>query len=208
MAGGAYRDAGAAIERAEALEREVEELRAEIVRLGSETRLNAKAPTRPPPDVERLQNELVDLRAENEVLRSQLKSDGSEQRDIIELRRLLAEAADERRDLEARVRGADEAGAAKVSRIALERDALATDVVALRAEVARLESVIAEARKRASAPPPPPPPPVDAAPKGDEREQLIARMQREAARVHEELVDLRTQNELLRSAIATLEGEA
>lgn len=70
---GAYRDTGAAIERAEALEREVEELRAEVARLKTSTATNDrrpnKEPVRLPPDVQALENEVVNLRAENELLR-------------------------------------------------------------------------------------------------------------------------------------------
>ena len=70
---GAYRDTGAAIARAEALEVEVEDLRAEIARLKSVTPERKHAePKRLPPNVERLENLLIDARAENELLRSQL----------------------------------------------------------------------------------------------------------------------------------------
>lgn len=70
---GAYRDTGAAIERAEALERDVEEPKAEVARLRTAPaeRKNAE-PQRLPPNVQRLENDLVDARAENELLRSAL----------------------------------------------------------------------------------------------------------------------------------------
>lgn len=72
---GAYRDTGAAIERAEALEREIEELRAEIGRLKAAPtdRRPNREPTRVAPNLLTLENEVINLRAENELLRSQLE---------------------------------------------------------------------------------------------------------------------------------------
>jgi chromosome segregation ATPase len=151
---GAYRDTGAAIERAEALEREVEELRAEVARLKAASTDRSRPnrePTRLPPDVEELENEVVNLRAENELLRGQ-SSEGSSaeirataviaERD--ELRREVTRLQNQIVDLRARLHDRPAASSDN-------RDAV---IKRLTEEREELERELREARDRYEAEPP------------------------------------------------------
>jgi hypothetical protein len=147
---GAYRDAGAAIERAEALEREVEELRAEMARLRSESSgRKTFEPARVPPDVREMHDELVNLRAENELLRgasSGGSGDASTDYEIIRerdsLRREVKRLQAQIEDLRAKVAERDGVD---------NRDAV---IERLTEERIELERELKEARERYEAEPP------------------------------------------------------
>lgn len=150
---GAYRDTGAAIERAEALEREVEELRAEIARLRAESSARkTKEPTRPPPDVQRMHDELVNLRAENELLRG--GGSGASQAPVTVGFEVVRERDSLRRDvarLQKQVEDLREKLAAQPEPASDNRDAVIKRLVEQRAE---LERELEEARKQYEAEPP------------------------------------------------------
>ena len=150
---GAYRDTGAAIERAEALEREVEELRAEIERLkeAPKDRRPNKVPDPLFPDQKRLLDEVVNLRAENELLRSsQAKAEASsdDRSEVIEerddLRREVARMQKEIVDLRGRIAEQPEPSSDN-------RDAV---IRRLNEERHELERELKEARDRYEAEPP------------------------------------------------------
>jgi hypothetical protein len=151
---GAYRDTGAAIERAEALEREVDELRAELGRLKAtpNDRRPNKEPTRLPPDVQELENEVINLRAENELLRAgpggaSLPGEGVASTIVAErdeLRREVARLQAQIINLKARING-------ELEPMADNRDAVIKRLTEERAELAR---ELEEARDRYEAEPP------------------------------------------------------
>lgn len=150
---GAYRDTGAAIERAEALEREVEELRARIKRLeeAPKDRRPNKVPDVLFPDQKKLHDEVVNLRAENELLRGQSRegasSDENEsalRKERDDLRREVARMQKQIVDLRERIREQPEPASDN-------RDAV---IKRLTEERAELESELKEARDRYEAEPP------------------------------------------------------
>ena len=150
---GAYRDTGAAIERAEALEREVDELRAEIGRLKTAPtdRRPNKERERLPPDVEALENEVINLRAENELLRGQSREGASSDSDASaltkerdDLRREVARMQKQIVDLRERIREQAEPTGDN-------RDAV---IKRLTEERAELETELKDARDRYEAEPP------------------------------------------------------
>jgi predicted nucleic acid-binding Zn-ribbon protein len=162
VASGAYRDTGAAIERAEALEREVEELRAEIARL--EAKPNDRRPNkereRLPPNVEALENEVINLRAENELLRSQLdrspqpepaERERGSATDGEEIAALRSELDAAHRAIEVREHEIDRLRSRLESEGADNRDAV---IKRLTEEREELERELKEARERYEAEPP------------------------------------------------------
>lgn len=136
MSGGAYRDAGAAIERAEALEREVEE-----------------------------------LRAENELLRSQLSKDEAAPRRIAELERALTQREEPISPSPPRTTIAAEA--------IIERDNLRHEVKNLRAQIVHLQQTLAQR--------PAAPATSDDAPWTDNRDAVIKRLIEERDELYERL---------------------
>jgi hypothetical protein len=113
---GADRDAGAALARAAALELELEELRTELAQLRDTTSGRPKEPEGSTEDtVRRLKDEIVNLRAENELLRSgqhaaetaRTKALGSERdglrREIVGLKNVVTELTGENERLRAQL---------------------------------------------------------------------------------------------------------
>jgi hypothetical protein len=188
---GAYRDAGAAIERAEALERELEELRAELARVrATSAGRTTKTPAHPPPDVVGLQEALVDARAERELLRSQLAEDARAATRLAQLERELRIAREERDELarrldaaqqNARERAEDAETLATRSReladARAERDRVAAANEELRAEIATLRATFGTDSKTSN------------------RDAVLARALEERDELSRELRDLRDRYE-------------
>ena len=150
---GAYRDTGAAIERAEALEREVEELRAEIGRLreAPKDRRPNKVPDVLFPDQKKLLDEVVNLRAENELLRGQSREGASSDSDAGELTKERDDLRREVARLQKQLVDLRERLSQQPEPTSDNRDAVIRRLTEERAE---LETELKEARDRYEAEPP------------------------------------------------------